>query len=229
MHHRGEVKTPSRTHTRASVWIEQEIAIISFLQATRAQEMPIAAYAQEGIYREGLRDKIMFNPTPFATSAEVLADLRKMLPTWKAQRPNKPRVHVAINYEYDHGSDGLVHTYHTNITMRNDGAKAIRNYVAVLRFPRPFVMPTVTYQNEVKGHPRRDPNRLFREEEKDGDALLPGDTRRILNVTYQMDDDLLSKMVIDPQQRGLPVSVKVFVDDELAGEASRPFGELQNF
>jgi hypothetical protein len=231
MHHRGEVTTPSGMHTRASVWIEQEIAIVSFLQATRKTEIPITAYAQQGIYREGLRDKIMLNPTPFTTADEVLADLRKLLPTWnpKAPRSDKPRVHVDIEYEYDHRSNGDLHTYHTKITMRNDGAKAIRNHVAELRFPRQFVMPNVTYQNEVKDHPRKDPNRLFREEEKDGKALLPDDARRILNVTYQMDDDLHSKLVLHSELRQLPVSVRVFVDDELAGEASKPFGDLQNF
>jgi hypothetical protein len=231
MHHRGEVTTPSGTHTRASVWIEQEIAIVSFLQATRKTEIPIAAYAEQGIYREGLRDKIMLNPTPFITADEVLADLRKLLPAWnaKAPRSDRPRVHVDIDYEYDPRSNGDLHTYHTKITMRNDGTKAIRNYVAELRFPRQFVMPNVTYQNEVTDHPRRDPNRLFREEEKDGKALLPDDARRILNVTYQMDDDLHSKLVLHSQLRRLPVSVRVFVDDELAGEASKPFGDLQNF
>jgi hypothetical protein len=232
MHHRGEVTTPSGTHTRASVWIEQEIAIVSFLQATREGDIPIAAYAQKGIHREGLRDKIMLNPVSFTTNSEVLADLRRVLPTWSTEpsRPPGPRVHVDVAREKDErASNAYVHQYYTKITIRNDGKKAIRNYVAVLLFPRQFVMPNVTYGSEVKNHPRSDPNRIFREEEKNGEALLPTETRRILHVTYQINDDLHDKLMTHPELGELPVSVKVFVDDEFAGEASRPFKDMQNF
>lgn len=51
MHHRGVVKgrPDSPDRTRASVWIEQEIAIASFLKQTRSPDLQVAAYAQRGL------------------------------------------------------------------------------------------------------------------------------------------------------------------------------------
>jgi hypothetical protein len=67
MHHRGVVKgrPGSDDRIRASVWIEQEIAIASFLQQTRPETLHVAAYAQKGIAREGVRDTVILNALEF--------------------------------------------------------------------------------------------------------------------------------------------------------------------
>ena len=41
MHHRGRVETPSGTHIRGSVWVEQEIAIAAFLAHIQGRELPV--------------------------------------------------------------------------------------------------------------------------------------------------------------------------------------------
>jgi len=70
------VTAPDGTNwDRASVWIEQEIAIASFLTHTADRLIPIAAYAQRGIKLEGLREKILFNPHVFDDDREVYSDL----------------------------------------------------------------------------------------------------------------------------------------------------------
>ena len=84
MHHRGEVAgwhgAPS--HTRASVWVEQEIAIAAFINATDGRQLKIAAYAQKGIKREGVRENLILNPKEFEHEGEVLADLAGKLRSW---------------------------------------------------------------------------------------------------------------------------------------------------
>jgi hypothetical protein len=83
MHHRGEVKTLDAHVTRASVWIEQEIAIAAFLAERLERKIEIAAYIQRGICLEGLRSQLILNPVEFDAESEVLEHFKSMLPRWK--------------------------------------------------------------------------------------------------------------------------------------------------
>jgi hypothetical protein len=84
MHHRGDVTTPTGAVTRASVWIEQEIAIAAFLTARLGRSIEIATYIQKGVCLEGLRSQLMLNPVPFETESEVLVHFEQLLPSWRA-------------------------------------------------------------------------------------------------------------------------------------------------
>jgi hypothetical protein len=229
MHKRGEVATPKGKHDRASVWIEQEIAIVSYLQATRPGDaIRVAAYAEKGIHREGVRDTIILNPTEFETNDQVLADLRAKLGSWNLRpyKPREPKVHIDLGYEKDPSSTGLLHSYRTKIIMRNDSAVQIANFTAELRFPRQYALP-IRVLSEVLDRPRSDPYRVFRQQTTN-QVLLPEDSVRILGIGYQMNDDLHSANHYKPEFQ-MPVSVRVFVNDQLAGEASKPFSEMQCF
>src|SRR5260370_6655098 len=65
MHFRGTVSTPNGERTRASVWIEQEIAIAAFIQHIQKRPLRVAAYVQKGISLEGVREKLLLNPIQF--------------------------------------------------------------------------------------------------------------------------------------------------------------------
>src|SRR5215470_13833204 len=55
MHERGAVSLPSGNSTiRASVWIEQEIAIVAFLTEILNRPIKTCAYIRKGIAREGV-------------------------------------------------------------------------------------------------------------------------------------------------------------------------------
>lgn len=83
MHHRGTVSTPAGSRIRASVWIEQEIAIAAFLRETLGRNIYVAAYMQQGISLEGVREKLLLNAKTFTTDESVLGDLRRVLPLWQ--------------------------------------------------------------------------------------------------------------------------------------------------
>ncbi len=93
MHNRGEVETlGGKKHTRASVWIEQEIAIAAFLTATRA-EIPVLVYAPKGIKREGVREQLKLAPIEFTDEDDLLADFETQLNNGVFKSlSNKPRV-----------------------------------------------------------------------------------------------------------------------------------------
>ncbi len=86
MHPRGEVKDDhDHVHVRGSLWIEQEIAIISLIQhfVRKDTEIKIAAYEHQSIKREGIRGLIQLNSIPFDRDDEILPDLRSKLPKWR--------------------------------------------------------------------------------------------------------------------------------------------------
>lgn len=83
MHRRGEVHLGgSLVGPRGSLFIEQEIAIASFIQQLLGRKLSVAAFIEKGISLEGVREHIPFNPEIFESNDEVLAKLRENLPSW---------------------------------------------------------------------------------------------------------------------------------------------------
>ena len=84
MHPRGTMAFPGGRHqTRASVWIEQEIAIAAFIVQVLGRPLSVVAYIHKDVTREGMREELQLNPVVFRHDDEVLAHLQQILPTWK--------------------------------------------------------------------------------------------------------------------------------------------------
>jgi hypothetical protein len=81
MHHRGKIE--GHGITRASVWVEQEVAMATLMQQVLRRPLYAKLFTQRGISLEGLRKYIQFNAVEFTRSEEVIAELHKILPTWK--------------------------------------------------------------------------------------------------------------------------------------------------
>src|SRR6267154_6203327 len=113
MHPRGKVAFPDRSeHIRASVWIEQEIAIAAYITQLLRRPLKVAAYSHADIRREGMRQQLPLNPILFTNDQEVLDHLRGILPSWKELRasprdlnPILSKVRVAL--ERGHTSNYL--------------------------------------------------------------------------------------------------------------------------
>lgn len=85
MHRRGNVSYGSgkaEPLDRASVWIEQEIAIAAYIQRTAKNDLLTAAYIEKGVGREGLRELLHLNPLEFTSNDEIIVDLKARLTTW---------------------------------------------------------------------------------------------------------------------------------------------------
>jgi hypothetical protein len=81
MHHRGKIE--GWEINRASVWVEQEVAIAAFMEEVLGRRLHAALFIEEGISLEGVRNYIIFNATSFTTDDQVLEKLQTILPTWK--------------------------------------------------------------------------------------------------------------------------------------------------
>src|SRR5580704_9111220 len=84
MHPRGEIIQPGGLKfVRASTWIEQEIAIATYIQRTEQRPLPIIAFIHKTVGLEGIRSLLNVNPIPFSDESEVLAKLPTYLDGWK--------------------------------------------------------------------------------------------------------------------------------------------------
>jgi hypothetical protein len=83
MHPGGKVSSlGDGQHTRASIWIEQEIAIAAFITQVLKRQVRVAAYVHQYVEREGMREQLQLNPHRFIRDDEVLVHLRSVLPEW---------------------------------------------------------------------------------------------------------------------------------------------------
>ena len=92
MHSRGRVNDGSQQGERGSIWIEQEIAIASFLAHTTQRKFSALSFVQEGIQLEGVREYILLNSHRFRTEHDILDKVTEIIPTWSsfaAQRSPK--------------------------------------------------------------------------------------------------------------------------------------------
>ncbi len=80
MHPRGKIE--GREVIRASVWIEQEIAMATLMEQVLGRPLHVALFIQHGIAIEGIRQQIQLNPIEFTSNDEVIARLREILPNW---------------------------------------------------------------------------------------------------------------------------------------------------
>lgn len=83
MHHRGTVETPTRKLTRASVWIEQEVAVATLMQQILGRPLHAVLFVKRGIAIEGIRQQLQLNAVEFVEGDEVIAKLKEILPSWK--------------------------------------------------------------------------------------------------------------------------------------------------
>lgn len=132
MHPRGMIKPPDeKAFERASVWIEQEIAIATYIQRIEKRPLPIVVFKHRDVGREGLRQFLHINPIEFQYDGEVLAALPSLLAKWKdsagvgvqlflkAKKFNQDRGHsiVSITATTFNGSNRRIREYTVQLQL----------------------------------------------------------------------------------------------------------------
>jgi hypothetical protein len=190
IHHRGEVQTMEGKHTRASVWVEQEIAIAAFLQQAQARKLEVAVYIQNGIKREGVREQLLLNAVGFDTENEVLADLTTRIKTgtFNPIRLSAPKeVGMRLEWRVVSQSD-RVHQYLLVVLVKNTGSDPLTDYWVDVLFP-PAALDNYYGALMVERTNAHAVLRVTREIV--GVDLYPEDEREVINIGYHMNNDLL--------------------------------------
>ena len=130
MHPRGKIVRPEGpTQIRASVWIEQEIAIAAYIQQTR--RLPVIAFEHKDIGREGIRELLHLNPVKFTNDSEVLDALTKRLQPWKALS-RAETVHVELKCKDAYQQSGHQVRY-LRVDLVNNSTERITKFDGELR------------------------------------------------------------------------------------------------
>lgn len=227
MHARGAVKTLHGSHTRASVWVEQEIAIAAFLEQAQGRKIPVAVYFQRGVKREGVRDQLLLGPVEFDKEDEVLADFRARLGDGRftpIRVPPPKDVALRLDYVWLNRGKGDPHRYQLKVTITNTGTEALKEYWVKLQFPTAALDGGTVYgalKYKVEGA-----HTFFRADRSYfGTDLYPEDPVDAMSINYHMDHDLLH----DASVLALPVIVTFGAPGMALKRAEKPFRELQEF
>jgi hypothetical protein len=133
MHPRGDIVRPNGTVTRASVWIEQEIAIATYIRNVEKRAFPVIAFKHKLVCREGIRELIPLNPTEFSNDDEVLAALPVLLKSWtdiKAVGTIQVEIESTRNDILD-----VHHEHRLNLFVTNSTSLRIEQYDFELSLP----------------------------------------------------------------------------------------------
>ena len=133
LHQRGVV-APTNI-TRGSVWVEQEIAIAAFMQQVLGRAIYVAAYREEDVGVEGMRQQLLLNPKVFKSNEEVLDHLRAVLPTWtEPEEPGAEGLDVAIGFE-EVSMETRRHDYKLVVSLTNNGQAPVHLTHLEMEFP----------------------------------------------------------------------------------------------
>jgi hypothetical protein len=181
LHPRGNIARPDgSTQTRASVWIEQEIAIATYIQRAEKRSLPVIAFIHKSVGREGIMDLLHLNPIPFTEEAEILGALPELLRDWKNIGPSSVR--VAIEAIERHLEDG--HRIRKMlVTVINDTNNRFADFNAQLRIPSGLLKHwSTTYSGEVASADPR--HRCFSVDEVGRGAISPHSSKLLYSVVF---------------------------------------------
>lgn len=220
MHPRGKITRPAgEIHVRASVWIEQEIAIATYIQRIEKRQLPVIAFIHESIGREGIRDLLHLNPIPFSHDTEVLTALMERLEPWKQLKPYGVRVElrkVKQSLQADHWTSAM------QVVLVNESNERITKYNCLIRVPYGLLKHWVaSYRGEESSS---DPRfRTFRGDETETGQVSPRTEKVIYSFEYCPQCAGTETREIPPIAtaivRELMIETKVWIDGKEYGDS----------
>jgi hypothetical protein len=103
LHNRGKVLDLSGKEWgyRSSVWVNQEIAILSYRRHIEAQKIPILIFKDEKVNLEGAMTALIGNPFPLKEASSVLEQIK----TWLTESEFLPCLDEEFNRKWEQISD----------------------------------------------------------------------------------------------------------------------------
>jgi len=181
LHPRGEIRRPDGSMlVRASVWIEQEIAIATYIRRVEKNQLPIIAFRHKLVGLEGIRSLLHLNPIEFTDESEVLAALPERLAEWRSLRSSGIELQLASKV---YREDGGHPVRWLETVLVNETNARIEKYDLEVRLPS----SVLKHWNQVYTHevPCDVPAlRCFRFNQEGFGAIGPRDRRRLATFQY---------------------------------------------
>jgi hypothetical protein len=221
MHPRGVVTTPTRTHVRASVWVEQEIAIAAHLVHVQKKKLNVQAYAHTDIQLEGIREQLHLNPVRFDHDEEILAHLRSKLPDWIPYDSSVLQLRAVPGFVRQR-EGGIVELQLRGL-LKNFGKAMVSEYHVDVLMPKPLLQgDNATYYHEVRDR-ATDSHRFFRFPARDAKppAIYQDDEEQLFALPMYLDRNRL----LNPDLLTSSVKLTCYAGD-VRVSVSRPVSEL---
>ncbi|MFC1883507.1 hypothetical protein ACFL2O_01940 [Thermodesulfobacteriota bacterium] len=187
LHHRGRVEPPLSL-VRASVWVEQEIAIAAFIRTILGKNIDVAAFIEKGIALEGVRKQLLLNPKEFTGNKDVIDHLRGILPAWHSMQ-NHTSLTLALSYERKNITQ-VRHDYQLVVQLTNNGSKPVNDWHIDIEFPT-IMLKQPEQDRHYVGTRSNKTHSFFRVKQFDhGTVLFPGDTLRAITIDYFVDNEI---------------------------------------
>lgn len=192
LHRRGSVVFDTNIGivdlVRASVWVEQEIAIAAFIQQSLKKPLNVLAFIEEGIGFEGVRQYVLLNPITFRNNEDVLTYLERVLPTWPQQAVSLPTLDLKIlpsQREWSQNFQGNRYDEFA-VDLKNDGSEPVSSFILEVEFPRPLLNASTHYAAMI---PERSNNdiaffRITEAGHRSRMPIHPGDPLRVFSVEF---------------------------------------------
>ncbi|HEY7402814.1 MAG TPA: hypothetical protein VIB39_04795 [Candidatus Angelobacter sp.] len=183
LHPRGKISRHNgNEYQRASVWIEQEIAIATYITRVEKRELPVIAFIHKSVGREGIRDLLHLNPIEFTEEMEVLAALPARLQAWGKLEPTGivPQVKTTQALRQQDGHQIRQITF----SILNDTDSRILQISGIFRIPAGILKHwsnSYGLDEERSDDPRY---RIFRFDEGNTRAIQPRSTGHIATYDY---------------------------------------------
>jgi hypothetical protein len=218
-HQRGKVRRPHDEIVRASVWVEQEIAIAAFIQHVLNRKIEVALYLQRGIQREGIREQLRLAPVEFDSTADVINDFRRRVADWKLEVAPRQSLVAKWRFEAERRTRER-HDYRLFVDLVNDGTTTVTDWRIRAELPRVFApvgqgdSDPVTIQEDSSNLP------------VDEAKLYPGDTKaNALLMAYYVDQRGYAMLCPDKPA----VKLTVWSGDALTWSKAIPISERNDF
>jgi len=183
LHPRGEIFRPDGSkHIRASVWIEQEIAIATYIKRVQKRPLPVVAFIHSSVGLEGLRSLLHLNPIPFETDEQVLNILPERLRALNAVAVAAVVLSIGstgcVRTEDDHAIKQLI------FSIYNDSDSRIEKMNGQIRIPADILKhdSRIANMDEEKQTDRR--YRVFRFDERHVKPVPPKSLRNLTWFDY---------------------------------------------
>lgn len=181
LHPRGEVKRPDGSPlVRASVWLEQEIAVATYIQRVEKRELPIIAFKHKFVGLEGIRQLLHLNPIEFEDEADVLAELPRQLKSWGHLTPSG--IDLQLTSKVSRMQDEHTIT-ELEVSLLNETDSPLEKYEIEVRVPSSILKHwNAKYMDEVRISELG--IRSFRFDQSGRGPVRPRDRRVLFTIEY---------------------------------------------
>ena len=114
------------------MWIEQEIAIATYIQRVEKRTLPVIAFIHRTVGREGIRDLLHLNPILFTDETEIISALPQRLVAWK----RLSSASIRLQLQFPRGSAEEKHrTRKLIVSVANGSNQRITSFNCEVRLP----------------------------------------------------------------------------------------------